>query len=116
MGLDTELVKTLGAGNVLDNPGELAAYQIDDKLPSLIVFTSQTEDICQVARAANREGIPLIPWGNGSKQAMGLPLASTGIVLSLKHILPFFKEYYLIIFFFYFLNLFFSMKSFSCKQ
>lgn len=80
-----ELVETLGADNVLDNPQELAAYQVDDKLATLVVFPSNTDQVCQVVRAANRAGMSLIPWGNGSKQAMGLPLARIGTVLSLKH-------------------------------
>jgi len=79
-----DLVKTIGSGNVSANPGELATYQIDDRLPSLVVYASLTEHICQTVRAANREEIPLIPWGNGSKQTTGLPLAKTGIILSLK--------------------------------
>ncbi len=80
-----ELVETFGSDNVLANSQELVAYQIDERLPSLVVFPSHTNHICQVVKAANREGTPLIPWGNGSKQAMGLPPAKMGIVLSLKH-------------------------------
>ncbi|MFC2005562.1 FAD-binding oxidoreductase [Chloroflexota bacterium] len=84
-GLYEQLVKTLGSDNVLANPRELNSYQIDDKLPSLVVFVSNTEHVCQVVRDANGEGMPLIPWGNGSKQATGLPLTKTGVILSLKH-------------------------------
>ena len=80
-----ELVETLGRDNVLAAPQKLTAYQIDGRLPSLVVFPSHTDHICQVVRAANRNGTPLIPWGNGSKQTIGLPLARTGVVLCLKH-------------------------------
>jgi len=80
-----ELSETLGAGNILAVPQELAAYQVDERLPSLVVFPSRTDHVCQVVKAASRDGIPIIPWGNGSKQALGLPLTKTGIVLSLKH-------------------------------
>ena len=83
-GLHDELVEILGADNVLADPHKLAAYQIDERPPSLAVFPSCTDHICQVVRAANRDEVPIIPWGNGSKQALGLPLARTGIVLSLK--------------------------------
>ena len=80
-----ELVSTLGVDNVMAEPQKLAAYQIDGRLPSLVVLPSHTDDICQVLKAANRVGMAIVPWGNGSKQAMGLPLAETGIVISLKH-------------------------------
>jgi len=80
-----ELVEMLGLDNVLDDPQKLAAYQVDGKLATMVVFPSNADHVCQVVRAANRAGMPLIPWGNGSKQVMGLPLTRTGIVLSLKH-------------------------------
>jgi len=80
-----ELVETLGADNVLADPQELAEYEIEGKLPALVVFPSHIDHIRQVVRVADREGIPLIPCGNGSKQASGLPLTKTGIILSLKH-------------------------------
>jgi len=83
-GLHEELVKILGSENVLADPKELAPYQVDGKLPSLVVFPADSDQICQVVRAANRYGIPLIPRGNGSKQAMGLPLEKIGVVLSLQ--------------------------------
>ncbi|MFC2035763.1 FAD-binding oxidoreductase [Chloroflexota bacterium] len=79
-----DMVKIVGSGNVLVNSRELATYQIDDKLPSLVVSISHTEHLCQAVRVANREGMPVIPWGNGSKQCMGLPLSKTGMILSLR--------------------------------
>ncbi|MFC2047528.1 FAD-linked oxidase C-terminal domain-containing protein [Chloroflexota bacterium] len=80
-----ELAKTLGSDNVLSDPQELGDYQIDGKLPSMVAFSSYIDQICQVVRTANREGTPITPWGNGSKQFLGLPLARTGIVLCMNH-------------------------------
>ncbi len=80
-----ELVSILGVDNVMTEAQKLAAFQIDGRLPSLVVFPSHTDHICQILKTANRVGMPVIPWGNGSKQAMGLPLTETGIVISLKH-------------------------------
>ena len=80
-----ELVKVLGRDKILTNPQELAAYQIDGQLPSLVVFPSHIDHICQIVRVANRDGMPLIPWGNGSRQNTGLPLTKAGTVLCLKH-------------------------------
>ena len=84
-GLHDELVATLGKDKVLADPEELTTYEVDNKLPSLVVFPSDNDQICQVVRTANRHGIPITPWGNGSKQAIGLPLTQTGIILSLKN-------------------------------
>jgi FAD/FMN-containing dehydrogenase len=84
--LQNELVEALGQDKVLADPQELTAYQVDGKLPSLAVFPSHTDHICQVVRTAKRYEMSLVPWGSGSKQATGFPLAKTGIVLSLKNI------------------------------
>jgi len=82
--LHDRLATTLGRDNVTAEPQEMAAYQIDDRLPALVVFPSGIDDICRVVRTANRDETPVIPWGNGSKQALGLPLTRSGIILALK--------------------------------
>ena len=83
--LHDELVETLGKDKILADPEKLTTYQIDGTLPSLVVFPSDNDQICQVVRTANRYRIPIIPWGNGSKQTIGSPLTQTGIILSLKN-------------------------------
>ena len=83
-GLHDELIEILGPDNILANPQELAAYHVDEMPPSLVIFPSHTEHISQIVRAANRDGMPIVPWGNGSKQNIGFPLARTGIILCLK--------------------------------
>jgi len=83
-GCHAELVATVGRDNIIADQQELRAYRIDDRLPTLAVSPATADHICQVVRAANRDEIPVIPWGNGSKQAQGLPLIRTGIILSLK--------------------------------
>ncbi|MFC1912726.1 FAD-binding oxidoreductase, partial [Chloroflexota bacterium] len=65
---------------------ELKVYSIDDRIPILAFSPAATDHICQVVRAANRDEMPVIPLGNGSKQAMGLPSTMMGIVLSLKKV------------------------------
>ena len=82
--LQGELAAIVGAENVLARPEELANYQIDGMLPSFTVFPAIADQIAQLVKVAQREGIPVTPWGNGSRQALGLPLTKTGIVLSLK--------------------------------
>ncbi len=84
--LRDELVNIVGRDNLLSEPKELAAYEIEGNPPSLVVFPSSTGRVCQVLKAASLAGVPVIPWGNGTKQAKGLPLAKTGIILSLKHL------------------------------
>jgi FAD/FMN-containing dehydrogenase len=83
--LHDELVEIVGKDKVLTDSHKLAAYQVDEKLPHLAVFPANTEQVCQVIKTANRYTVPLISWGNGSKQAQGPPLTKIGAVLSLKN-------------------------------
>jgi len=80
-----ELVEIVGADNVLSDPQELATYEVEGRLPTLVVFPLHINHICQVVRVANRYRVSLTPWGNGSKQAVRLPLVKTDVILSLKH-------------------------------
>ncbi|MDP2951700.1 MAG: FAD-linked oxidase C-terminal domain-containing protein, partial [Chloroflexota bacterium] len=84
--LHDELVQILGPDNVIVNADALIAYSVDGRPPTLVVFPAHTDHICQVVRACNRYDVSLIPWGNGSKQALGSPLAKAGVILSMKHI------------------------------
>jgi len=79
-----ELVEILGKDKVMTDSHKLAEYQVDEKLPHLAVFPANTEHVYQTIRIANRYAMPLIPWGNGSKQSIGTPLTKMGTVLSLK--------------------------------
>ncbi|MFC1937391.1 FAD-binding oxidoreductase, partial [Chloroflexota bacterium] len=83
--LHDELVDILGSDNVLAEPQQLTAYQIDGKQPTVVAFPANTGQVCQVVRAANRHSVPVTPWGKGSKQATGLPLERVGIILSLEN-------------------------------
>jgi len=80
-----ELAQVLGPNNVPIEHQYLSSYEIDGKLPSLVVFPANIDHISQVIKVANRDGMPVIPWGNGSKQHMGAPLQNNGIILCLKH-------------------------------
>ena len=84
-GVYDDMVAIVGANNVPAEQQELASYVVDDKKPLMVVFPANNEQVCGVVKIAEREKIPVIPCGNGSKQNLGMPLKNSGIVLSLKH-------------------------------
>ena len=80
-----ELVRVLGPNNVPAEHQFLASYEIDGKTPTLTAFPANIDHIASATKIASRDGLPIIPWGNGSKQHIGAPLKENGIILSLKH-------------------------------
>ena len=59
-------------------------YEVDGLTPTAVVFASNTEQVSQIVKAGNKFGVPIIPWGGGSKQGIGPCLSATGIVLCLE--------------------------------
>lgn len=80
-----ELVRVMGPNSVPAEHQFLTAYEIDGKTPTLTAFPANIDHIAAAIKIANRDGLPIIPWGNGSKQHIGAPLKENGIILSLKH-------------------------------
>jgi len=82
----SDVIAIVGGNNVPAEQQGLTSYVIDGKKPLMVVFPANHEQVCGVVKIAERERIPVIPYGNGSKQSLGMPLKNSGIVLSLKHL------------------------------
>lgn len=75
------LVQIVGEGGVSNRPEELWYYGrdpgvMDPHEPDYVVTPRTTEQVQEIVRLANREGIPIVPMGNG--------MALTGLVIPLK--------------------------------
>jgi glycolate oxidase len=86
--LRRELEMIVGAGGVLSDPEELLVYESDGltlfrALADFIVFPRSTEDVSNVVRLANREGLPFVARGAGTGLSGGCLPAEGGLVLSL---------------------------------
>ncbi|RLB14363.1 MAG: hypothetical protein DRG82_13900 [Deltaproteobacteria bacterium] len=62
---DRDAVKT--------DEGVLEKYQVDGMTPKALVFPKNTKQVADVVKLANQEGWAIVPWGSGSKMAMGNP-------------------------------------------
>jgi glycolate oxidase len=86
--LRRELTALLGKGAVLSEPEELLVYESDGlvlfrALADFIVFPTSTEQVSEVVKLANREGIPFVARGAGTGLSGGCLPAEGGLVISL---------------------------------
>jgi alkyldihydroxyacetonephosphate synthase len=97
-GVVQELERMVGADHVSRRATDLLAYSVDaywmpqmwldrghrTPTPDVIVHPGSTEEVAEVIRLANREGLPVVPWGGGSgTQGGALPIHG-GITIDVK--------------------------------
>lgn len=84
-----ELIKIVGEENYTERLIDIVSYSYDASehfhRPTCGVWPETTEQISEIMKLANREGIPVIPRGSGTGlSGMAIP-AKGGIVLDLSH-------------------------------
>ncbi|RLC24787.1 MAG: glycolate oxidase subunit GlcD, partial [Deltaproteobacteria bacterium] len=67
------LGEIVGRENVKAEPDAVAGYAVDGMSPKAVVFPGNTRQVSEVVMLANQENLALVPWGSGSKMAMGAP-------------------------------------------
>jgi len=82
-----ELQAIVGKGNVLHDRASLAVYEYDASLfrgrPDVVAFASTTEQVSQIVKLANREGIPFVARGAGTNLSGGTAPTRGGIIIDL---------------------------------
>lgn len=82
-----QLRKIVGRDNAIADKAELLCYSYDascySRLPDVVVFPNNTEEVSKVMRLANRERIPVTPRGAGTSLSGGPVPANAGIVMVL---------------------------------
>jgi glycolate oxidase FAD binding subunit len=58
-------------------------YVIEGRTPEAVVQPTSREQVAALLRLASAEGLPVTPWGGGTKMAIGAPPARAGLVLAL---------------------------------
>lgn len=77
-----ELAARVGEDRIKVDPHVLAAHSVDNRVPGAVVFPGNTEQISAVVRFADRENLAVVPWGSGSKMAVGNPPERLDLVVS----------------------------------
>ena len=83
--LTRRLVALVGDRHALTGV-ECSPYVLEGRTPEAVVFPGTKEEVGGVLVAAAAAGVPVTPWGGGTRIAVGLPPARPGIVLSLKRL------------------------------
>jgi FAD/FMN-containing dehydrogenase len=68
-----ELTAIVGLESVLTEADALSEYRVDEVAPKVVVLPRDTNQVAQVVQVSKREKLAVVPWGNGTKMAMGNP-------------------------------------------
>jgi glycolate oxidase FAD binding subunit len=75
----------VGAAHVLTGV-DCSPHVLDGRAPEAVVFPGSKSEVSAVVALAAEGGIPVTPWGGGTKMAIGAPPARLGLVLGLKRL------------------------------
>lgn len=81
-----EKVRTIvGPQHVLTGV-ELSPYVLEGRTPEAAAFPGSVEEMSALLALASEEGIPVTPWGGGTKMGIGFPPTRLGLVLGLRRL------------------------------
>ncbi|RRR71529.1 MAG: FAD-binding oxidoreductase [Candidatus Viridilinea halotolerans] len=76
--LQRQIAETLGASNLSSTT---APYAIHGQTPAFVVAPGSAEELAQVVALCNGAKVPLVPWGGGTRQLWGRPVAADSFVV-----------------------------------
>jgi len=68
-----ELAGIAGQDRLKTDPGVTAQYAVDGVVPKAVVFPKDTRMVSAIVQCACRGNLAMVPWGSGTKMAMGNP-------------------------------------------
>jgi glycolate oxidase FAD binding subunit len=68
-----ELIGIAGPDRLKTDPGVTAQYAVDGVIPKAVVFPKDTRMVAALVQCACRGNLAIVPWGSGTKMAMGNP-------------------------------------------
>jgi glycolate oxidase FAD binding subunit len=83
--LTRRLVSLVGDRHLLTGV-ECSPYVLEGRTPAAVAFPGTKEEVSGILAAADAAGVPVIPWGGGTRISVGMPPPRPGLVLSLKRL------------------------------
>jgi len=80
------LLRIVGEKNALTKDHDLESFNIDNLLPGIVLFPNQVEQVSEIMKLASKESLSVIPWGSGTKSALGNKPDSSDVVISTKNL------------------------------
>ena len=68
-----ELIGIAGSDRLKADPSVTAQYAVDGVIPKAVVFPKDTKMVAALVQCACRGNLAIVPWGSGTKMAMGNP-------------------------------------------
>jgi glycolate oxidase FAD binding subunit len=68
-----ELIGIAGPDRLKTDPSVIAQYAVDGVIPKAVVFPKDTRMVAALVQCACRGNLAIVPWGSGTKMAMGNP-------------------------------------------
>lgn len=68
-----ELIGIAGPDRLKADPSVTAQYAVDGVIPKAVVFPKDTRMVAALVQCACRGNLAIVPWGSGTKMAMGNP-------------------------------------------
>lgn len=79
------LAEIVGPGCLLTGV-ERGPYVFEGRMPRAVVFPGSLEEAGQIVALAAEEGIPILPWGGGTKMALGAPPPDAALVVATRRL------------------------------
>jgi glycolate oxidase FAD binding subunit len=76
------LAGIVGREFIKTEPDVIAEYAVDSMMPRAVLFPKNTQQVAEIVKVANGDNLAIVPWGSGSKMAMGNPPNRLDLVVS----------------------------------
>jgi len=84
--ISSRLPDIVGTAHVINDPAQLAFYEVDGKKPGAAVRPGSREEIAEIVKFAVAENLAVIPTGARTKLGMGLPPARYDVALDMMRL------------------------------
>ena len=65
---------------------ECSPYVLEGRTPEAVAFPATKEEVAALLVLAGEDGLPVTPWGGGTRMSVGVTPARPGLVLSVKRL------------------------------
>jgi glycolate oxidase FAD binding subunit len=83
--LPDKLRRVIGASHVLTGV-DCSPFAVEGRAPEAVAFPGTKEEVAAALVLASEAGVPVTPWGGGTKMAIGSPPDRIGLVLGLTRL------------------------------
>jgi len=83
--LPEELRRIVGPTHVLTGV-ECSPYAVEGRAPEAVVFPGSQDEVAAAVALAAERGLPVTPWGGGTKMWVGAPPSRIGLVLATRRL------------------------------